>query len=126
MSLTCELEKFPDSLSRQVRKARRFSLDPAPLPNAPLVVISGGRELCSPQYTVECETFDYYSVELVVRGRGWLTLDSAGHALSAGSVFCYGPGVRQRVRSDPRELLDKYFIHFTGPRALSLLRDCGL
>ena len=126
MPLTCEPEKLPAFFSRQVRKARRFSLDDVPLPEAPLAVVGGGHELCSPHYAVERPSFPYYSVELVVRGRGWLTLDSTAHALTAGTVFSYGPGVYHQIRTDPRGLLDKYFVDFTGPRAPQILRECGL
>ena len=126
MPLTCEPEKLPAFFSRQVRRARRFSLDDVPLPQAPLAVAGGGHELCSPQYAVERPSFPYYSVELVVRGRGWLTLDGTGHALAAGTVFSYGPGVDHRIRTDPHDLLEKYFVDFTGPRALQILRDCRL
>jgi AraC-like DNA-binding protein len=123
--LTCEPEKLPAFFSRQVRKARRFWLD-LPLSELPLAVAGGGHELCSPQYVVERPSFPYYSVELVVRGRGWLSLDGIGHELTVGTVFSYGPGVDHRIRTDPHGLLEKYFVDFTGPRAISILRDCGL
>ena len=125
MPLTCEPEKLPAFFSRQVRKARRFWLD-VPLSEPPLAVAGGGHELCSPQYVVERPSFPYYSVELVVRGRGWLSLDGTRHELTAGTVFSYGPGVDHRIRTDPHGLLEKYFVGFTGPRALPILRDCGL
>ena len=126
MPIVCEPQKLPDFFSRQVRKARRFSLDDVPPSEAPLSVVGGGHELCSPHYAVERPSFPYYSVELVVRGRGCLTLDGAGHALTAGTVFSYGPGISHHIRTDPRGPLDKYFIDFTGPRALPILHDGGL
>jgi len=126
MPLVCEPQKLPDFFSRQVRKARRFALDDAPPPEAPLAVVGGGHEVCLPHYAVERPTFPYYSVEFVVRGHGRLTLDGAGHALTAGAVFSYGPGISHHIRTDPCGPLDKYFIDFTGPRALPILRDGGL
>ncbi|HXE54997.1 MAG TPA: AraC family transcriptional regulator [Tepidisphaeraceae bacterium] len=123
MPLACEPEKLPDFFSQQVRKARRFAFDGAPIPQVPLAVVGGGHEFCSPVYAIERPGFPYYSVELVVRGHGWLTLDGTGHALCAGSVFSYGPGIRHHIRTDPRDPLEKYFIDFTGPRAPQILRE---
>ena len=126
MVVTCKPEKLPDFFSRQVRKARRFSLEDVTLPEATLGVAGGGHELCSPTYSIARPGFPYYSVEFVVRGRGWLTLDGARHTLNAGSVFSYGPAVCHQIRTDAHELLEKYFIDFAGPRALQILEECGL
>lgn len=125
MLATCEPEKLPTFFSPHVRKAKRFSLD-CPSLQAQLAVVGGGHEFCSPSYAIQRPSFPYYSVEFVIRGRGWLTLDGARHALNSGVVFSYGPGVYHHIRTDSRDLLEKYFIDFTGPRASNLLTENGL
>lgn len=125
MLATCEPEKLPTFFSPHVRKARRFALD-SPSSEAPIAVVGGGHEFCSPKYAVHRSSFPYYSVEFVVRGRGWLTLDGARHALSSGMIFSYGPGICHQITTDPRDLMEKYFVNFTGPRALNLLTEYGL
>src|SRR3954454_23664847 len=105
-----EPEKLSDFFSGQVRKARRFYFDDLPLPDAPLAVVGGGHEFCSPDYAIRRTSFPYFSIELVVRGRGWLTLNGKSHRLDAGAVFSYGPGVSQHITTDSRDLLEKYFV----------------
>lgn len=126
MLAICEPEKLPNFFSPHVRKAKRFSLDGMALPQAPLAVVGGGHEFCSRDYAIHRPNFPFYSVELVVRGRGWLTLDGARHALGSGMLFSYGPGMHHHMRTDTRDLLEKYFVDFTGPRAAHLLTENGL
>lgn len=126
MPAVLEPKKLSDFFSGHVRKARRFYLDDSPVPDVPLAVVGGGHEFCSADYVVRRNSFPYYSVELVVRGRGWLTLDGKSHRLEPGAVFSYGPGVSQHITTDARDLLEKYFVDFTGPRALQVLEGCGL
>jgi len=124
MTAIMEAEKLSHFFSAQVRKARRFLLDD--FPSAPLAVVAGGHEFCSQDYVIRRNNFPYFSVELVARGRGWLTLDGKPHRLEAGAVFSYGPGVSHHITTDSHDLLDKYFIDFTGPRAPQILAECGL
>ena len=126
MHAIMEPEKLSDFFSVQVRKARRFCLDDMSSPDVPLAVVGGGHEFCSPDYVIRRPSFPYFSVELVVRGRGWLTLDGKSHRLDPGAVFSYGPGVSQHITTDSRDLLEKYFVDFTGPRAPHILAECGL
>ncbi|HEX4797559.1 MAG TPA: AraC family transcriptional regulator [Humisphaera sp.] len=126
MPIAAEPEKLSDFFSGQVRKARRFSMEDVCLPDTPLAVVGGGHEFCSPDYAIQREHFPYYSVELVARGRGWLNLEGKAHVLDAGTIFTYGPAVSQHITTSPRDLLEKYFIDFTGPRAPRIMRECGL
>lgn len=126
MPLTLESEKLPDCSSGQVRKAQRFCLEDAPAHDGPLTVVGGGHEICSPGYAVHRDGFRFYCLEFVARGRGWLTLGGKRHRLEAGVTFCYGPGVSHAITGDPHDPLDKYFLHFTGPRAPQILQEYGL
>lgn len=130
MPLALEPKKLSDFFSSCVRKSQRFSLDDAPagprLSEAPLAVVGGGRESCSPDYVICRDHFPYYSVEFVARGRGSLTLGGKAYRLDAGTVFSYGPEVPQHITTDARDLLEKYFLDITGPRAPQLLGEYGL
>lgn len=115
----------PDFFSFQVREARRFYLDLAPPSDRPLAVVSGGCEHCTADYAIDRATFPYYSLELVVRGRGALVLAGRPYTLQPGALFAYGPGVAQHITTNPDEPLVKYFVDFTGPRAGELLAQFG-
>jgi AraC-like DNA-binding protein len=116
----------PPFFSAQIARAARFYFDLNPPPHAPLAVVCGGREACAADYRVTRPTFAYPALEFVADGQGTLDLGGQSHALRAGSVFVYGPGVGHAIASDARRPLVKYFVTFTGRRAESLLIDCGL
>ena len=118
--------KPPEFFSLQVRQARRFYLDLAPPPDSPLAVVCGGYELCAADYEIHRATFPYYSVEIVARGKGSLVLGGERFSLFPGAAFSYGPDVAQDITTDSSAPLHKYFVDFTGLRALELLQQYGL
>ena len=93
----------PEFFSRQVFAARRFYLD-----------------------QIQRETFPFYSIEYVARGRGTVKLGGREQTLQPGRLFSYGPGVRHEIASDPADPLFKYFVDFTGRQSKALLSACGL
>jgi AraC-like DNA-binding protein len=119
-------DSMPDFMSKQVLQARRFYLEAEVRDSSPLAVVCVGWEKCARDYRIDRETFPFLSVEFVAAGRGHLEIDGTQHELKAGSLFAYGPGVRHRMRTDPTELLDKYFVDFSGSRALSLMEELDL
>src|SRR5204862_3613875 len=121
-----EPEKVSDPVPRRVRKSHRFSLGGATLPDVPLAVVGGGRESCPAGHTTRRGGSPHYSLEFVSRGRGWLTSDGKRHRLDAGTVFSHGPGFAHSITADPRNVLEKYFVDLTGPRAPRILAECGL
>ncbi|MCX6917046.1 MAG: hypothetical protein NT167_29085 [Verrucomicrobia bacterium] len=60
----------PEFFSRQVSGARRFYLDLNPPKSRTVAVVCGGFEHARPDYQIHRETFPFYSIEYVVRGRG--------------------------------------------------------
>ncbi|MCU0793294.1 MAG: AraC family transcriptional regulator [Opitutaceae bacterium] len=117
----------PTFLSRQVTTARRFYLNLNPSRRAPLAVVCGGWEACAADYAIDRRDFPYLSIEFVAQGRGEVSLGGARpQALGAGSLFTYGPGTAQRIRSSAADRLEKYFVDFAGTHARALLRDVGL
>ena len=107
-------------------EARRFYLNLKPAKGASLAVVSGGYEVCSPEYAIHRPGFPYYSIEFVVRGRGNATLSGQSHALRPGRVFAYGPGIRHDILTDAKEPLAKYFVDFSGTEAKDVLGCSGL
>jgi AraC-like DNA-binding protein len=116
----------PAFVSRQVTAARRFYQNLKPNPARELSVVCGGWEECAPDYLIDRTTFPFLSVEYVAAGNGELVLGGKSYALEPGSVFTYGPGVSQQIRTSATAPLGKYFIDFTGARGRKLLRECGL
>jgi AraC-like DNA-binding protein/quercetin dioxygenase-like cupin family protein len=116
----------PEFFSPQVFSARRFYLDLNPAPHIPLAVVSGGCEQCTPDYSIHRATFAFDSLEFVLRGRGTVKLRGRTTELQPGMLFSYGPGVRHDITAAGPGPLVKYFVDFTGPAALPLLRSCHL
>jgi len=118
--------KIPDFVSQQVSSARRFYLNLNPRTTRGLAVVCGGWEECAGNYAIDREDFPFYSLEFVARGRGSVVLDGVPHELKAGTVFTYGPGIPQRIRTSNEHRLLKYFVDLSGDRARQLFRDCRL
>lgn len=120
-------ESMPSFVSRQVLQARRFYLEAGGGKQAPeLSVVCVGWEKCARDYLIQRETFPLLSLEYVAGGKGELELNGQRHELTVGSLFTYGPGTQHRMRTDPNDLLDKYFVDFSGARALPLLEELNL
>jgi AraC-like DNA-binding protein len=116
----------PEYFSPQISGARRFYLNLTPPKSIPLAIISGGCEHCASNYEIHRATFPFYSIEYVVRGQGTLKLQNRNHVLKPGSIFSYGPGVRQDIIANSKDPPVKYFVDFTGEKSEEILRLCRL
>jgi AraC-like DNA-binding protein len=116
----------PEFFSADVAKARRFYLDLNPPKNRRLVVVCGGLEHCTPDYAIRRDTFPFYSIEYVARGRGEVKLKGRPFSLQPGRLFSYGPGIPHHIIGEAADPLVKYFVDFAGTHATVLLRSCGL
>jgi AraC-like DNA-binding protein len=116
----------PEFFSSDVAGARRFYLDLNPSKGQPLVMVCGGLEHCTPDYSVRRETFPFYSIEYVARGRGQVRLKGHALPLHSGRLFSYGPNVPHYITTIAADPLVKYFVDFAGTRAMDLLNSCGL
>jgi len=116
----------PDFFSPQIARARRFYLDLKPPRRARLVVVCGGIEHCTPDYRIDRQTFPFHSIEYVTQGQGQLTLGRKNHELLPGTIFSCAPGLPQRITSNPRKPLVKYFADFAGTGSDPWLRECRL
>jgi AraC-like DNA-binding protein len=126
MKRTNQPQSAPEFFSPQVSGARRFYLNLNPAKRVPLSVVCGGCEHCTPDYKIHRPTFPFYSVEYVVRGCVSLKLQNRRYVLQPGSVFSYGPGVRQDIVADPAEPPVKYFVNFAGLTSREILSRCHL
>jgi len=116
----------PEFFSTDVAAARRFYLDLNPPKHRPLVVVCGGLEHCTPDYAIRRESFPFFSIEYVARGRGEVKLKGRTFPLQPGRLFSYGPGVPHHITGDADDPLVKYFVDFAGTKATAWLRSCGL
>jgi AraC-like DNA-binding protein len=112
--------------SSQVSEARYFHLHHHRIADDRLVLICGGRETCAPDYAIDRETFPYFAVEWVERGRGEVWIDGRRFPFHPSSVFCYGPGISYRMRTDSTNVMTKCFVDFTGTEAADLLARASL
>ena len=118
-----DIGQVPAFYSTQVMKAERFYFDVHARGRQGITVICGGCEHCEPDFRIDRKDFPFYSIEYVARGKGELTLKNKTYALVAGAVFAYGPDIPHIITTDPRDRLVKYFVDFTGTRALPLLTE---
>lgn len=116
----------PEFFSSDVAQARRFYLDLHPRRDKRLAVVCGGLEHCTPHYAIHRNTFPFYSIEYVARGRGELRLRGQSCPLAPGCLFSYGPSVAHHITGDPDDPPVKYFVDFAGRAAAGLLESCGL
>ena len=117
---------IPSFFSGQIAQARRFHADLSPPPGTALVVVSGGRENCSPEYGVDRSSFPFWGIEFVAQGRGVVKFGGLSAAIVPGSIFSYGPDTCHAITTDPVDPLVKYFVDFTGTRAADLLTRNGI
>lgn len=98
-----------------------FFLEIAERTEGRLAVAFGGREACSAHYRVHRYTFPFVTLEFVASGKGEVQFDNGlPIALSAGSVFAYGPGIEVRMTATAKGMT-KYFLCLAGARARELL-----
>ncbi len=112
----------PSFISKQVERGEYYFLDLEPAPRAALAVVCGGREVCGARYRIDRRDFPYHSIELVVSGRGSVTLDGTRHRLQPGTLFRYAPGIAHKMSVEPGSRMVKYFVDFTGRGAARLMR----
>lgn len=115
----------PPFMSNQVADARRFYLDLRPRRSRELSVVCGGWERCAADYEIRRAEYPYLTLELVVGGRGSVTLNGRTYPVSRGTVFAYGPGTPHVIRTHPEDRLSKYFVNFSGGEALALMKEAG-
>lgn len=115
--LPASIPPHPSFIANHIRNYRYFFLNLNPPMDHPLTVVCGGREHCASDYRVERDNFEYYGLEFVAGGKGWLTLDGIKVALLPGSVFGYPPFTAHLIETDPHDPLIKYFITFAGSEA---------
>jgi AraC-like DNA-binding protein len=112
--------------SRQVFRARIFRREVARAAAGDLAVICGGCEHCAADYRIDRRGFPYACLEFVVAGRGTVSaIGAKARPLEPGTIFTYARGTRYRMENDATRPLVKYFIDFTGRRAVALLRQAG-
>ncbi len=124
--MSIDQKKVPDFFSQQVLEANRFYLDAHTRKHHSLKVVCGGCEHCEPNYRIDRSDFPFYSIEFVVRGKGFVVLDGTEHLLFTGRVFSYGPGIAHVISSGADDPLVKYFVDFIGSDAPKMLQKFGL
>lgn len=117
------MNEHPAFISQQVSKSAYYYFDLNPKPAASVQVVCGGWESCLPYYRIDRTDFPYFSLELVVAGKGRLTLGGRRFRLVPGTVFHYGPGIPHFIASAPEAPLEKYFVDFVGDAAEHILAE---
>ena len=118
--------KAPSLLATQVAESRTFFLQLAGPWKEPVNVAFGGWELCRPDYTVARDRYPYVVLELVVGGRGRVSLDGGEHRIEAGSCFASGTKTACRITTEKDAPLEKFFFALAGAGVARALAGAGL
>jgi AraC-like DNA-binding protein len=113
-------------LATQVAESRTFFLQLGGPWRERVAVALGGWERCRPDYAVARERYPYAVLELVVGGRGRVSLDGSEHRLEAGLCFASGPRTACRIETEAEAPLEKFFFALAGPGAARALTQAGL
>ena len=116
----------PEFFSPQVSEARRFYLEPEPAGARARCPSSAAAANTARPITKSTARLSILLDRICRARRGSLKLQSRRHSLQPGSVFSYGPGVRQDIAADPAEPPVKYFVDFAGLKSKEILRRCHL
>ena len=112
----------PDFFSKQVTDAKRFFIEGASEKTSKIKVVCGGCEQTHPDFRIDRQTFPYFSLEFVAKGKGTAILASSEFPLTQGTIFSYGPGISQQITAAPNSSMTKYFIDFSGTTAKNMLQ----
>lgn len=113
-------------LAAQVTESRTFFLQLGGPWRERVTVALGGWERCRADYRVERDRYPYVVLELVVGGRGHVSLDGSEHRLEAGACFASAPRTRVRIATDEEAPLEKFFFALAGPGVALALTRAGL
>lgn len=113
-------------LATQVEESRTFFLQLAGPWKERMTVALGGWERCRPDYRVARDRYPYVVMELVVGGRGRVTLDGSEHRLEAGACFASAQKTACRIDTEADEPLEKFFFALAGTGVARALTKAGL
>jgi AraC family transcriptional regulator len=113
-------------LATQVAESRTFFLQLGGPWREQVTVALGGWERCRADYTVARGRYPYVVLELVVGGRGRVSLDGSEHRLEAGVCFASGARTACRIDTEAEAPLEKFFFALAGGGAVRALTSAGL
>ena len=116
----------PDFFSRQVTESRCYYFHVSDRSKDSFDVVCGGFEKCRCDYLIDRKDFPYHAIEFVSEGNGELVVGGNSYVLNPGTFFSYGPGIPHVIRSDPDNVLVKYFVDFKGNGAARLLKTISM
>jgi AraC-like DNA-binding protein len=79
-----------------------------------------------PNYECKPRMLDDYFILYVASGKGIFRTKGIEHKLEANDVFFLFPGVVHYYATDPKDLLELFWIGFNGPNAQVLLKNIGI
>jgi AraC-like DNA-binding protein len=118
--------KTPSLLATQVAESRTFFLQLAGPWKEPVNVALGGWEQCRPDYGVARDRYPYVVLELIVGGRGRVSLDGGEQRIEAGTCFASGTKTSCRIDTEKEKPLEKFFFALAGAGVTRALTKAGL
>lgn len=92
----------------------------------PLRVESIGITYPDENYFIERKHADYYILEYVISGKGYIKCEDSEYTVEADDVYLIHPGMKHRYGSDKKEPYKKIWINFVGRVFTDILAAYGL
>ena len=94
--------------------------------NAPLHVKLGGITYKDPTYRMERESSQFFVIEYISAGEGYVFADGKLHHVGAGEIYLLYEGERHLYYADPQNPFEKIFLNVEGPLCERLISSYRL
>jgi AraC family transcriptional regulator len=113
-------------LAAQITESRTFFLQLKGPWQEKVSLALGGWERCRADYKVVRTRYPYPVIEIIVTGRGSVTLDGHKHRLEAGICFATEPETHCQIETDADAPLEKFFFALAGSGCAQAIKKTGL
>ena len=95
-------------------------------PNGDISIFGVGHECCLPDKMEGPKTFPFYSMHIVLGGRGTIYVGGEKHEIAANQIFVLPPDTELSYHPDPLDPWEYIWCNFSGPNAVKFCLRCNL
>ena len=91
-----------------------------------IVPLTAGALLAQPNYEVRPRILPNYYLVCITKGRGMLQLGGKEFSIRTGDMIILFPHIVHAYQTDPNNLLEMFWVGFSGSSAKSLLKNAQI
>lgn len=95
-------------------------------PNGDISIFGVGHECCPPDKMEGPKIFLFYSLHIVLAGKGTVEIEGKKHQISARQIFVLPPNVELSYYPDPLDPWEYIWCNFSGPTAVKFCLRCNI